>query len=200
MLPTDPPFVPPVSTLETERLSISIDSEQGYLARFRRSSDEELKQSLGVRNDEDLRRQKEKVIGGFSTYRSSIVFFHLRDRILDTVVGNLVLHNWFPAHCRAELGYAMPEEFRRMGYMKEALPAIVAFGFSTMNLRRIEAFISPQNIPSLRLVERLGFRREGLLTQHWCEHGVWSDSAVYGLLRSDFEQSSMSEAARNSIV
>ena len=188
MLPTDPPFESPVKTLETARLSIRVDSEASYIEAFHTLDDEALKATFGLMTDEALAKQKEKVFGGMSTYRTSVVFFHLYVRELQKVVGGLAFHNWYPVHSRAEIGYAMSDEpYKRQGYMSEAIRPVIAFGFEAMNLLRIEAFIDPQNAPSVKLAERVGFRKEGLLKSHVCYDGVHTDSAVYGLLRSEFD-------------
>jgi len=58
--------------------------------------------------------------------------------------------------------------------------------FDGMGLRRIEADIDPRNLASCRLVEKLGFVREGTLRERWHVNGEVCDSAIYGLLRRDF--------------
>ncbi|VWB67210.1 GCN5 family acetyltransferase [Burkholderia territorii] len=69
--------------------------------------------------------------------------------------------------------------------MSEAAFALIEHAFGTLNLRRIEADIDPRNVASARLLERLGFVREGLLRDRWIVGDQVSDSALYGLLKSD---------------
>jgi ribosomal-protein-alanine N-acetyltransferase len=78
------------------------------------------------------------------------------------------------------------EAYKGQGFMSEAIPPIIAFGFKEMGLNRIEAFIHPENIPSIRLVERMGFQQEGCLHEHYCKEGVPCDSLIYGLLLKDY--------------
>ena len=59
---------------------------------------------------------------------------------------------------------------------------VLDHAFDTLGLRRIEADIDPRNTSSCKLVERMGFVREGLLRDRWCVAGEVSDSALYGLL------------------
>ncbi len=66
--------------------------------------------------------------------------------------------------------------------MGEALRRLLAFAFDEIDLNRLEAEIDPRNRPSAASLERLGFRREGLLAQRWIVSGEVSDSALYGLL------------------
>ena len=87
---------------------------------------------------------------------------------------------------RAEIGYDMDIAFWGKGYMHEALTCLLNYGFDEMNLNRIEADIDPRNENSARSLERLGFIREGFLRERWIIEGVVSDTALYGLLRSDW--------------
>lgn len=93
------------------------------------------------------------------------------------------------AQCRrAEVGYALGRAFWRKGYMHEALTALLDFGFDTLDLNRVEADIDPRNQASARVLERLGFRKEGHLRQRWIVAGEVSDTGFYGLLRADRDQ------------
>ena len=89
---------------------------------------------------------------------------------------------------RAELGYMLGSFAWGQGYMREALRAFLAHAFSEMNLNRIEADTDPRNEPSLRLLASLGFVKEGHFRERWIVDGEVSDSAMFGLLRSDWIQ------------
>jgi [ribosomal protein S5]-alanine N-acetyltransferase len=85
---------------------------------------------------------------------------------------------------RGEVGFALAKCFWGFGYMTEALPALLRFGFNEMRLHRVWADTDPRNERSIRTLERLGFEREGLLREHYLVHGEPQDAIVYGLLRS----------------
>ena len=78
------------------------------------------------------------------------------------------------------------DEYKNQGYMREAIAAIIPFGFEAMELNRIEAFIHPDNTASRKVVERMGFQQEGWLREHYAADGVVGDSLVYGLLRREY--------------
>lgn len=103
------------------------------------------------------------------------------------VIGSGGYFSWYEEHQRAEVGYGLHEPFRGNGYMFEALEAIVNHGFKDMKLNRIEAFISPDNEPSKRTVEKLGFVLEGRLREHYMSDGKLHDSLAFSLLKSDYE-------------
>jgi RimJ/RimL family protein N-acetyltransferase len=74
--------------------------------------------------------------------------------------------------------------------MHEALSALLDYGFTELNLNRVEADTDPRNERSARLLERLGFSKEGLFRERFIVDGEVSDSAMYGLLRRDWNQDS----------
>jgi RimJ/RimL family protein N-acetyltransferase len=71
--------------------------------------------------------------------------------------------------------------------MTEALAALVNYAFGELGLNRIEADTDPRNPAATRVLEKLGGMREGLLRERWITDGQKSDSALYGLLRSDWD-------------
>ncbi len=154
---------------------------------MRNGTDADIRRRYGITTEEELALQKGKVAGGLSTYRTSVLFFHLVEKQLDSVIGSFSFHNWYPAHRRSEIGYAVTERaLMSKGYMREAIGPIIAFGFEAMGLNRIEAFIHPDNEPSRKLVMRAGFQQEGWLHEHYCKDGITGDSLVYGLLARDY--------------
>jgi RimJ/RimL family protein N-acetyltransferase len=87
---------------------------------------------------------------------------------------------------RAEIGYMLARAHWGQGLMHEALVALVDYAFSALDLNRLEADIDPRNQASAKSLERLGFRKEGHLRERWIVNGEVSDTAFYGLLRSEW--------------
>jgi len=73
--------------------------------------------------------------------------------------------------------------------MTEALSTLIDYGFSVLNMNRVEADTDPRNLAATKLLERLGFIKEGQLRERWIVEGAKSDSAMYGLLRRDWKRS-----------
>jgi len=103
----------------------------------------------------------------------------------DMLIGTMSLFALNREQRRAEIGYALGANWWGYGYATEMLRAAVEFAFGPLDLERLEADIDPRNAASCRLVERVGFLREGLLRQRWRVAGEVTDSAMYGLLRSE---------------
>lgn len=101
------------------------------------------------------------------------------------ITGKCMLFNHDPDSKRAEIGFGIGRPHWGQGLVAEAGQALIAYGFDTLGLRRIEAEIDPDNLASGKALKRLGFVKEGHLRQRWEINGVVSDSALYGLLRSD---------------
>jgi len=90
-------------------------------------------------------------------------------------------HTWYN---RASIGYELGRQFWRRGIMTESLFAIINYGFSDLDLNRIQAFVMPENIGSIKMLETLGFRNEGLLKEYekWGSKG-YVDLFSFALLR-----------------
>lgn len=85
----------------------------------------------------------------------------------------------------ATVGYWIGPEFARQGYMYEALDAVVRHCFVALDLSRIEAACLPENAPSRGLLERAGFKYEGVAQSYLQINGRWRNHVLYANLRSD---------------
>ena len=103
------------------------------------------------------------------------------------IIGTCTLFHIDPANARAELGYCLGSAYWGKGQMTEALTALFDFAFTTLKLRRLEADVDPRNGNSLRLLDKLGFRREGLLRERWNVAGEIQDTVFCGLLAKDWQ-------------
>ena len=103
------------------------------------------------------------------------------------VLGTCTLFRWEARHRRAEIGFALGRARQGKGFGTEAVGLLVAFAFQVLGLHRLEADADPRNEPSLRLLERLGFRREGYLRERYHVNGEVQDSVLLGLLRPEWE-------------
>ena len=90
-----------------------------------------------------------------------------------------------PEHYRAEVGYSLSRAWHRMGIMREALAAIISYGFDELKLHTIEAIIDAENTPSGRLLEDAGFIQEAYFHEDFFYNGQFRNSIHYGLMRRD---------------
>ena len=104
------------------------------------------------------------------------------------LIGAIGIRNWAIEHARAEVGYVLARQHWGQGYATEALKAVLGFGFSRMELNRIEAKCVPENKGSIRVLEKSGMRREGLLREVEFSKGKFEDLNLYSILRRDFSR------------
>jgi [ribosomal protein S5]-alanine N-acetyltransferase len=88
----------------------------------------------------------------------------------------------------AYLGYYAFAPHQGRGYMTDALRRVVRTTFSKHGLHRLEANIQPTNGPSLRLVQRLGFVKEGFSPRYLRIAGHWRDHERWAITRDDWKR------------
>jgi ribosomal-protein-alanine N-acetyltransferase len=111
----------------------------------------------------------------------------------------LIGHVWFsqtePKYSLTwEIGYIFNPAFQSKGYASEASWAIIKYAFKELGAHRIVGHCNPENIPSWKVLEKCGMKREGLLRKNFLirndENGnpIWLDSYVYAILAEDFSK------------
>jgi ribosomal-protein-alanine N-acetyltransferase len=91
-------------------------------------------------------------------------------------------------HRRGDIGYVLARDCWGKGYATEAARAIVAFGFTDLNLHRIYATCDVRNKASARVLEKAGMRREGRMRESAFLRGRWRDSLIYGVLEQEWKK------------
>ena len=104
----------------------------------------------------------------------------------DSVIGMCGYNYWVRTDFRASVGYDLARAYWGSGLMPEALRAILAFGFEQMALNRVEADASENNRQSMRVLEKVGFLREGHQREQYYENGEFGDLVLFSLLKRDF--------------
>ncbi len=105
----------------------------------------------------------------------------------NALIGTCGFNTWIKRSSRGEIGYELGREYWGKGYATEALKEVLKFGFEETRLNRAEAFVVPEASRSIRVLEKLGFKKEGTLR----EYGYWNDrywnEHIYSLLRKDWK-------------
>jgi len=113
------------------------------------------------------------------------------ERVSDgAFIGWCSLTRWNPDYRSASLGYCLHDAAWGYGYGTEAASALLEWAFDTLDLNRVQAETDTRNAASARVLEKLGFVREGTLREDCVVNGEVSDSWVYGLIRREWRQSS----------
>lgn len=103
----------------------------------------------------------------------------------DQVIGTCTLYRLEAQHRRAEIGFALGSAWQGQGYAGEAVRRLIAHAVDDLDLARLEADVDPRNTPSLRLLEKLGFVREGLLRARYRVAGEIQDSVLLGWVKHE---------------
>lgn len=155
---------------------------------FNTKSEEEIKTYFGF-DDNAFDHYKDMHEKGMETHRISLLFFLLIEKESGLPIGECGFHTWTAMHNRAEVFYNMrTDASKQKGYMTEALEAVLKYGFTELKLHRIEALIAAENEPSLRLLLRYGFTKEGTMREDYVVDGVNEDSDCYSLLKWEWEK------------
>ncbi len=109
----------------------------------------------------------------------------IKNRTTLEVIGYIGYWRLFRERVRGEIGFALKPEFWQKGIMSEALLKVIEFGFKKFGLHSIEGNVNPNNISSIRLLEKIGFKKEAYYREDYLFNGKFQDSAIYSLLETD---------------
>jgi ribosomal-protein-alanine N-acetyltransferase len=170
--------------LETDRLILREINLKDVNEIYAVRSDKEAMKYFGhnvytsVAEAEDMIRV---VIDGFKNKEGIRWGITLKDS--DKLIGSAGIWRLLKQHHRGEIGYDLLPKYWKQGIMFEALSEIIKFGFDKMNLHSIEANLDPDNIASVKLLEKSGFEKEGHLKDSFYLNGVFTDTGIYSLIK-----------------
>jgi [ribosomal protein S5]-alanine N-acetyltransferase len=119
-------------------------------------------------------------------------FWAVEHRSEAKVIGQIYFKQIDPSHLRTwEVGYILSPRYQRQGYASEAVGILVRSGFAVASVHRVFAHCNPDNTASWKLLEKIGFRREGWLKKQIFfrrdekGHPLWKDTLVYAILEEE---------------
>ncbi|MFK7906853.1 MAG: GNAT family N-acetyltransferase [Chitinophagales bacterium] len=181
-------------TLETERLVLGIldESHASIALDFYHRNKDFLEPWSPKRAVSQLTLEKQAVRLHLQSMafknQTGVRFYLFKKTNLDRCIGNIGLSNIIRgAFQSCHLGYQIDEQEQNQGLTTEALKEIVGYAFEVLQLHRIEANIIPRNIASIRVVEKLGFEKEGFAKKYLKINGVWEDHFNFTLLNKALE-------------
>ena len=173
--------------LETQRLILRGLSPANISYIFENFTKETIKELLGHQTDEDFLIEVNKYKNGYASYNRTFILFLLLEKESNKIIGRCGIHNWNVSHLRAEIGYNITEEsYKNKGYMTEAVKAVIDYGFNKLNLNRLDAIVGHSNMPSLKLMEKFAFVKEGVLRQHFLSNEKFEDSIMFSKLQLEY--------------
>lgn len=112
--------------------------------------------------------------------------FFIFENSANVLIGGITIGNIRHGVAQSgQIGYWVGHRFAGQGYMPEALRLLSTYAFETLRLHRVEAACIPDNGRSIRVLEKAGFQREGLLRSYLRINGTWHDHYLYSLIADD---------------
>ncbi len=181
-MPLKPP--PPI---ETDRVGVRLVVESDLPAMLALNGDPEVTKFLGFAPWQSM-ADAEAWFQRIATMQSAgaALEFAIIAQETGALIGRCGLFEFDATNAQAALGYVLGRAHWRRGLMSEALTALLDCAFDELDVRRIEATVEAPNTASIRLLESLGFTREGVLRERWMSEGEPLDAVVYGLLRHEW--------------
>lgn len=173
--------------LETERLYLRKIDPSDAQAIFNYFSQENMVQYYGM-DAFNNKEQALQIIDSFNTGFESgrVIRWGIVRKDNSAFIGTCGFHNISKPHNRSEIGYEIANDHWGQGFATEALRAIIPFGFQELNMHRIAAIIFLENTASEKLVERLGFKKEGILRDYMFQNGTACYTTIYSLLKHEW--------------
>ena len=182
-----------VLALETERLRLSVlrKSEAPRATECFKKNRDFHKQFAQTHTDDyfTVSMQKKYLAYDYNSFLDgSLVPLWICLKETGEIIGRVSFFNFaFGGMMSCACGYHLDQDHTGKGYMTEALKGAMAFVFDEYKMHRIEAFILPENEPSLALVKRLGFHYEGKRISYMHINGKYRDHEAFYVLEEDIK-------------
>jgi ribosomal-protein-alanine N-acetyltransferase len=177
----------PVLVTERLRLREIVNADAADILHFRGDRETQKYNTVPMRDEAEARSLIRTMQSWYVTRQAIQWGITLLEQ--DRVIGICGVHDWSRRHQRAFIGYDLTREYWGRGLAFEAMREVVRFGFEQLDLHRLEAITATENARSIRLLERLGFKREGVRREYSLEaDGTFRSSAIYGLLRDEHDR------------
>lgn len=176
--------------LKTRRLTIREYADEDWSAVFEYVKDEAFWQyQVGEPPTED----KVKALIQWAVREQKIAprinyYLAVTESKSETIIGEAVIKAAPPGHGQGEIGFGIMPSLWGKGYATEVSRALMDAGFTTLKLNRIAAQCAPENKASIRVMQKLGMAREGLLREHYLAGGKYRSSVIYALLAREYEK------------
>jgi ribosomal-protein-alanine N-acetyltransferase len=181
----------PFPSIETERLLlreiVELDTEDLFAIR----GDLELMRWFGTEPPTDL-TAIQSLVKKFASGRiieNPSTAWAIQTKDNPKLLGTCGLFSWNRNWRKCAVGYELAASAQGRGLMREALSAVLSWGFNNMELNRVEAQIHPNNHPSIKLARTLGFAEEGRLREIGFWEGQHHDMLQFSLLRREWQVS-----------
>ena len=174
--------------LETERLLLRKFKIEDAPEFFRQRTNDEVWKYIDkpkTQNVEEALELIKKILAAFENNEGIAWVMELKESKKN--IGNISFWRIEKENHRAEIGYLLVPEYWGKGIMKEAIDAVVDYGFKKIKIHSIEANVNPLNKASIKLLNKAGFTQEGYFKENYFFNGKFYDSVIFSLLNPNNE-------------
>lgn len=179
----------PFPVLTTDRLLLRRITEADVQEFYWLRNSEEVMKYIQLPKLVSVEKAKERIKTlNEGTLKNEIINWAITLKGEQNLIGWILYKNIDLINHRAEVGYLLHPDYWRKGIIQEAMNCVLDFGFTTLNFHSIEAMVNPENEASIALLEKFGFIKEGHFKENFYFEGQFLDTAVYSLLKSNYQQ------------
>ncbi|WP_408009192.1 GNAT family N-acetyltransferase [Pseudalkalibacillus sp. A8] len=175
-----------IANLYTKRLQLKKITTKDSAKLFKIWSDPNVTKFMNIDNftNENQTRDMIDFLNKLAQDKKAIRFsiFKLES---DELIGSCGYNLLDFKNAKAEIGYEIAKDFWGKGYAPESISSLITYGFDSLNLHRIEAKVEPENMNSIKVLQKLNFTFEGKLRQCEKSKGKFIDLNIYSKLRTD---------------
>ncbi len=182
----EPRFSGMIIMLESERLRMTqvVEADWELFHRLH-TTGEVMRYVSDPLPEEEIRARFDVRLPPWSREQPHWLCLAMREKASGAAVGVMGLRSeWMPFQ-QAEVGFLLLPEFQGRGYASESLERIISYAFGECGFHKLKAVVTGGNEPSCKVIERAGFRREGVIRHNFRLHGEWKDDIVFGLLEHE---------------
>ncbi|MNO80663.1 Ribosomal-protein-serine acetyltransferase [compost metagenome] len=175
-----------ITELHTEHLHLRKMKVSDSSSLFKIWSDPDVTKFMNVScfTDENQAKEMINLLDDLSR-DSKAIRFSIIKKESNEIIGSCGYNSFDFENEKAEIGYDIAKSFWGRGYASEAICSLLDHAFSSLKLNRIEAKVDPENVNSIKLLQKLNFTFEGTLRQYERVEGMFNDLNIYSKLISD---------------
>jgi len=175
-----------MTPLQTERLALRKMKASDSASLFQIWSDPEVTKYMNIDNFTDESQALEMIeILDKLAMENKAIRYAIIELQSNRIIGSCGYNTLDFTNAKAEIGYEMSKQYWGKGYAQEAIRALLDYAFSTLQLVRIEAKVEPENINSVRVLQKLNFTFEGTMRKCEKSKDTLIDLSIYSKLITD---------------
>ncbi|WP_368505023.1 GNAT family N-acetyltransferase [Alkalihalophilus sp. As8PL] len=175
-----------ITDLYSERLHLRKMSTDDAPSLFNIWSDAEVTEFMNIDpfSNEDQAKEMITSLDQLSREEKAIRY-SIIELISNRIIGSCGFNSIDAENAKAEIGYDLSRTYWGKGYATEAVTTLLQHAFHSLKLNRVEAKVEPENVASIKLLQKLNFTFEGTLRQSEKSKGRFIDLHLYSKLKND---------------